>query len=139
MPSFTLLRPVEIEFDSIKIVAETRYADEDCPDVPAPFLVGKLLTLTLDLLPDGTARVRDWPAGLAVEIHTKVCDCCSVYLLGDCDRVVASREGDYVPGFMPGKHYGDYVILDIDGDGAVTNWKKRLRDEDFRATFQREE
>ena len=30
-----------------------------------------------------------------------------------------------MPSFMPGPHYGDYIILDIDLDsGLVTNWKK---------------
>ena len=30
----------------------------------------------------------------------------------------------YVPKFFPGKHYGDYVILDIDiATGRILNWK----------------
>jgi hypothetical protein len=30
----------------------------------------------------------------------------------------------YVPDFMPGKHYGDYVTLDIDIEtGKILNWK----------------
>ena len=30
-----------------------------------------------------------------------------------------------VPNFFPGKHYGDYVQLEIDIDtGQITNWKK---------------
>jgi hypothetical protein len=29
-----------------------------------------------------------------------------------------------VPDFMPGEHYGDYVMLDVDIDtGKITNWK----------------
>ena len=29
----------------------------------------------------------------------------------------------YVPKFMPGEHYGDYVILDIDVEtGKILNW-----------------
>ena len=35
------------------------------------------------------------------------------------------QEDGYVPDFMPGEHYGDYVILDIYLDtGMVTNWIK---------------
>jgi hypothetical protein len=31
----------------------------------------------------------------------------------------------YVPDFMPGQHYGDYVELDIDIEtGLILNWKK---------------
>lgn len=30
----------------------------------------------------------------------------------------------YVPNFMPGEHYGDYVELDIDIDtGEIVNWE----------------
>lgn len=30
----------------------------------------------------------------------------------------------YVPDFMPGEHYGDYVFLNIDLDtGRITNWE----------------
>jgi hypothetical protein len=30
----------------------------------------------------------------------------------------------YVPEWMPGEHYGDYVELDIDMEtGVITNWK----------------
>ena len=36
-----------------------------------------------------------------------------------------SQDDGYVPGFMPGEHCGDYIMLDIDLDtGVVTNWKK---------------
>lgn len=38
---------------------------------------------------------------------------------------IYSQDDGYVPDFMPGEHYGDYVILDIDLDtGMVTNWEK---------------
>lgn len=30
----------------------------------------------------------------------------------------------YVPGFFPGEHYGDYVILEIElATGKILNWK----------------
>lgn len=34
----------------------------------------------------------------------------------------------YVPSFMPGNHYGDYIELDIDPyTGKILNWKKWKR------------
>lgn len=31
----------------------------------------------------------------------------------------------YVPSFMPGEHYGDYLMIDIDPyTGLILNWKK---------------
>jgi len=39
-------------------------------------------------------------------------------------KTVGTYNG-YVPDFMPGEHYGDYVDLDIDADtGLIVNWKK---------------
>lgn len=59
-----------------------------------------------------------------LKMHLKVGDrfCASIH---DQDGVeLGGQEDGYVPGFMPGQHYGDYVILDIDLDsGHITNWK----------------
>ena len=48
------------------------------------------------------------------------------YSIEDQDGTeIFSQDDGYVPDFMPGQHYGDYIILDIDIDtGMVTNWKK---------------
>jgi len=46
---------------------------------------------------------------------------------------------DYVPDFMPGDHYGDYVILDIDLDtGMIKNWKK-IDPDDLAKLFNKDE
>lgn len=131
MPTVTVMRKIKIEFNAIRIEAEPRYPEEDCPGIP--FLDGDLWKVTIDLLPDGTAKIRDWP-GPEFDLHTKVCDCFSFYLL-DGGKTVLSREGDYVPDFMPGNHYGDYVILKIAADGTITNWEK---DPDYESAFSRD-
>ena len=57
-----------------------------------------------------------------LKIHIKVCDRFEGDLL-DCDGVKIAEYEGYVPDFFPGKHYGDYLILDIDVDtGQITNW-----------------
>ena len=39
-------------------------------------------------------------------------------------RFGEKRYNGYVPDFMPGQHYGDYVQLDIDvNTGLIVNWK----------------
>jgi hypothetical protein len=60
-----------------------------------------------------------------IAIYCKVSDRFS-YQIKDAEGVVLHDQDDgYVPNFMPGDHYGDYIILNIDIDtGAVTNWKK---------------
>ena len=58
-----------------------------------------------------------------LKIHLKVSDCFSARLVDKDGEELRDYDG-YVPSFMPGQHYGDYVILDIDIDsGQITNWK----------------
>ena len=60
-----------------------------------------------------------------LKIHMKVCDEFSCELVDQDGQTIAEQEGDYVPSFMPDKHYGDYLILDIDViTGQITNWDK---------------
>jgi hypothetical protein len=45
----------------------------------------------------------------------------------------------YVPDWMPGEHYGDYVELDIDIDtGKILNWKTPTKEE-LANTFKNED
>lgn len=45
-------------------------------------------------------------------------------VLDENGNALGGQDDGYVPDFMPGQHYGDYVMLDIDLDtGQVTNWK----------------
>ena len=118
----SVVRRCTLEFNAIRVVAVLRHAPEDAPNGMFG-LVGDTLSLVLNLDDDAcAAMIRGW-TGPAMSLHSKVCDRCSVYLLNG-DDVVASREDDYVPAFMPGTHYGDYLILDIDEDGRVLNWRR---------------
>lgn len=59
-----------------------------------------------------------------VSIYCKVSDRFTYQLKDAEGAIVHDQDDGYVPNFMPGEHYGDYVILDIDVDtGMVTNWK----------------
>jgi len=119
----TLTKSVEFTWTAFRLVAQIRYVDEDAPDGMFG-LKGETLELTVDLLDDGkAAKIRGWK-GPAIDLHSKVCDCCSVYLMGPEGTTFAEREDNYVPDFFPGDHYGDYLILNIDASGTITNWKK---------------
>ena len=52
----------------------------------------------------------------------KVCDSGTYSLINDAGEQVA-YQGDYVPSFFPGEHYGDYLIFEI-AAGRITNWKQ---------------
>lgn len=57
-------------------------------------------------------------------IHMKVRDEFNCELF-DSEGVSLKDYEGYVPSFMPGQHYGDYLILDIDIDtGKILNWKE---------------
>ncbi len=58
-----------------------------------------------------------------LKLHCKVCDNFTASLIDDKGGMICDQDDGYVPGFMPGNHYGDYLILDIDIEtGAITNW-----------------
>lgn len=68
-----------------------------------------------------------------LRIYCKVCDNFTASLNDQDGAVICIQEDGYVPGFMPGDHFGDYVILNIDIEtGMVTNWgkinEKKLRE-----------
>lgn len=57
-------------------------------------------------------------------IYCKVSDRFSFTLLDAQGEEVYQQEDGYVPDLMPGDHYGDYIILNIDIEtGVVTNWR----------------
>lgn len=56
-------------------------------------------------------------------LHLKVCDMFTAELKDEAGNTIKEQDDGYVPSFMPGEHYGDYVILNIDvTTGQVTNW-----------------
>ena len=60
-----------------------------------------------------------------LKMHLKVCDMFTATLVDQDGEEIFEQDDGYVPGFMPGDHYGDYVILDIDiNTGQVLNRKQ---------------
>lgn len=64
-----------------------------------------------------------------LKVHLKVADHFCAALESATGTQLCDYE-DYVPGFMPGEHYGDYVILDIDIDtGHIVNWRPPTKEQ----------
>ncbi len=58
-----------------------------------------------------------------LKLYLKVCDQFTATMTDQDDSEIFHQDDGYVPEFMPGDHYGDYVILDIDLDtGKILNW-----------------
>ncbi len=77
-----------------------------------------------------TGKILNWRLGTKAEIHYKVCDCCGYELKDTNGEVVLSAEDGYVPETLAPKErgYGDYIIMDIDENGQIANWKFNFSD-----------
>ena len=69
----------------------------------------------------------------SVFITAKCVDNCNISFLDNNENQIGEREYNYVPDWMPGEHYGDYVELEIEvATGKILNWKvptqKELKD-----------
>jgi hypothetical protein len=64
-----------------------------------------------------------------ISICAKCSDMFSATLVNE-DGTLAGDYDGYVPDFMPGDHYGDYVQLEIDlATGHILNWKKPTQEQ----------
>jgi hypothetical protein len=94
---------------------------------------GSLVPCTVRSMWNPVVRLSDgvivnWTEGTTAEIHYKVVDSGSYYLL-DADRnVLYRKEGDYVPSDVidtDRSGWGDYIIWTVDEKGRILNWRNR--------------
>lgn len=81
-----------------------------------------------------TGRIVNWTDGVKADVVYKVCDgfACDVF---DAEwKKLFSYEG-YVPRFMCPREdgYGDYIDMEIDGEGFIKDWDKQQVLEQFNA------
>ena len=59
-----------------------------------------------------------------IRLHMKVCDQFEAAIYDQDGQQIGEDYEGYVPNFMPGEHYGDYLILNIDLEtGKILNWQ----------------
>lgn len=110
-----------VEVSAIKIDVPVRYGDEDMP-FDAPMRDGDRWGCVVDL---ATGQIKDWPIGRSLSFYMKVCDEGIYSLIGPDGQVVVSLDGEYIPhGVIPGE-WGDYIDLEINENGLITNWLKK--------------
>jgi len=123
---------IEKEFEAIylKVIAGVRYwEDSDVNGVQEPeegetkmpFRVADNWAPMIEL---DSGKIVDWPVGTTADIHYKVCDQCVVKIL-DADKVLITEFDGYVPRILCPKKpgYGDYIIMDVNADGYIQNWR----------------
>jgi len=101
---------------------------EDQEGTLIPFRQGDLWRATLDL---AAGRLVGWPQGVTAAIHYKVCDRGEYWLADPEGRRLAKWKGAYVPNDLlcvGDDGFGDCIILNVDGSGAVRDWRKPCLD-----------
>ena len=122
----------EVDVKTVLVKAHVRYWEdatingvEDEEGTLTPCREGDLWCPVIDI---DTGVILNWPKGTTADIHFKVCDSGS-YFLKDADgNVVLSREDDYVPNELIPGSYGDYIEMQVDENGKITNWSPSLDD-----------
>jgi hypothetical protein len=132
---------IEKEFDVrfLKVTAGIRYAEdvnvngEPCGDLKEiPLHDGEHWQVTIDV---NTGVIENWPQGTTAGLYAKVCDD-GVYSILDADRQEIKTINGYVLDCLAiGENgYGDYMIIEIDENGKIKNWKPKfpefVRDDD---------
>ena len=75
-------------------------------------------------------KVLNWPEGFCLDTHYKICDDGEyVFLDKDMNEIVNITkiyQQYYVPDFLSieDNGYGDYVYIDINGDGTIKDFNK---------------
>lgn len=97
---------------------------EDADGTLIPLRIGDVWRICVDL---ETGKIKDWPDGVEASIHYKVADDGNYLLISDCGEEIISRDG-YVPSMLCPKEngYGDYVIMQIGGDGVISGFSADL-------------
>lgn len=120
----------KVEIDTLKAKLGVRYWEDGSVNgiegKKPPFIENDMWVLKINL---DTGFILDWPKGITVKCHYKVCDD-GVYSLYKGEKEIIPPFESYVPSILyPNKNgYGDYVILEIDENGFIKNWNCTQRD-----------
>lgn len=76
-----------------------------------------------------TGKILNWTKGVEADIHYKICDDGGYILLDEWQNKVIDVQS-YVPNILcpTGEGYGDYIIMRINEDGMIQDWKCRESD-----------
>ena len=115
----------------IAVNAEVRYWEdtkvngvEDTTGTMIPFREGKMWKPVIRV---SHGAFVDWPLGVTADIHYKVCDAGTYALLDENKQVVGTWNGCYVPNSFlchGDDGYGDYIIMKIDAEGFIHDYRK---------------
>ncbi|MES2395647.1 MAG: hypothetical protein V4549_06575 [Bacteroidota bacterium] len=121
-----------VDLKTLEVKANVRYWEDatvnDLEDTNGDLIPCKKGEIWCPIIDLDSGIITNWKQGVKAEVHYKVCDTGSYYLKDAEGAVLLSIEGDYVPDIMCPKEngYGDYIIMNIDENGKIANWKQSL-------------
>jgi hypothetical protein len=80
-----------------------------------------------------TGIITNWKKGVVARVHYKVCDDGDYLITNSSNETILQSINNYVPKILDLtlESYGDYIILEIDGEGKIKNWKNTPSLKDF--------
>ena len=116
-----------IKIHTVQVSAGVRYWEDayvngvEDKDGNVPCRVGDSWKPRIDI---ANGRILNWELGITAEVHYKVCDD-GVYEYQDEQGVTVWTADGYVPDYLctAGGGYGDYIIMRIDVEGFIKDWK----------------
>lgn len=122
----------EVELKTLAVKAGVRYWEDakvdGVKDVDGSLIPCRQGDLWCPIIDINSGFITNWKQGVKAEVHYKVCDAGSYFLQDAEGNNVLSIEENYVPDIMCPKEsgWGDYIIMDIDENGQIANWKVTL-------------
>lgn len=99
---------------------------EDIEENLMPCFEGKNWCPLIDI---ESGQILNWEKGKEAYVHYKSCDENNFYLLDKTKNVISEKEGYVINMMCPAEDgFGDYVIMNIDSDGFIKNFKADLSD-----------
>jgi hypothetical protein len=126
---------IKKEFDVkyLAVTAGIRYAEdvtvngEKCDDLAnIPCNDGEYWQAMIDV---DSGVITNWEKGKKASIHAKVCDDGTYSLLDASKQEIKTIEGYVLDCLAIGDNgHGDYIIMDIDENGKIDNWKPEFEE-----------
>ena len=117
----------EVDIKYCQVAAHVRYWEdaevngvEDTDGTLMPCRDGELWCPQINV---DTGVIVNWEQGKTAKVHFKVCDSGSYSLQNEYGNNILMIEDDYVPNKLIPGEYGDYIIMTIDENGKIAEWK----------------
>lgn len=130
-----ILEKKTVDIKTLEIKAKVRYWEDAVvngePDTDGDRIPCRNGNMWCPVIEVDTGRIKNWIPGVTADIHFKVCDAGSYYLLDDSGKIVLQIEQDYVPNKLVPGEYGDYIIMQVAENGMITDWPTHPSFENF--------